>query len=140
MTKVSRFKLSSEQINQLSKRIAIAVSSLRDRDMVMMFFDDLLTSTEKIMLGKRILIALLLEKGKPYGEIGSVVKVSQTTIAAVSERLQRGGTGLRRAIQYLEKEEKIERMLEKIFSPIRFFVSPLTSKTSTGYYKLRKRH
>ncbi|MEK7067194.1 MAG: Trp family transcriptional regulator [Patescibacteria group bacterium] len=139
MTKISRFKLSSEQIHQLNQRMISAVASLREKKALNLFFDDLLTMTEKIMLGKRLLIALLLERGYSYGAVSVLMKVSQGTIHAVSTRLQKGGTGFRLAIKNLEKEEKIEHTLEKVFVSFGKLAKPLTSKTSAGYYQ-RKQH
>lgn len=139
MTRVSRFKLSSEQINQLSQKLIFAISSLRNKEALFLFFDDLLTRTEKIMLGKRLLVAILLEKGYSYGDISSVVKVSQATISGVSERLQRSGKGFRLAIANLDKKEKVEKWIEPVLDFLSGMAKPLTSKTSSGYWRRKQR-
>lgn len=135
MTRVSRFKLSSEQINQLSHKLISAIYSLQNKEAIFLFFDDLFTRTEKIMFGKRLLIAILLEKGYSYENICSVVKVSQATIHSVSNRLQGSGKGFRLAIARLEKKERIEKWIEPILVLLSGIMKPLTSKSSTGYFK-----
>jgi TrpR-related protein YerC/YecD len=139
MTRVSRFKLSSEQVDQLSHRLIGAISSLQNKEALFLFFDDLLTRTEKIMLGKRLLIAILLEKGYSYNDISSIVKVSQVTISRMSEQLQRSGKGFRLAIAHLDKKEKVEKWMEPVLNFVSGMAKPLTSKSSTEYWKQKYR-
>ena len=139
MPRISRFRLSADHIDQLSQKLVSAISSLRDTEALLMFFDDLLTRTEKIMLGKRLLIAILLEKGYSYGKICSIVKVSQATISGISERLGRSGRGLRLAIANLDKKEKTEKWMEPVLNFLSGMAKPLTSKTSIGYRKWANR-
>lgn len=114
MPHLSRYKLSSKQINHLAERIVSAALYIRDRKGLMLFFDDLLTTTEKAMLGKRMLIAVFLEHGYSYAEISNILKVSAATIGTISERLQKGGDGFRLALRKLEREEAIEKMLQRV--------------------------
>lgn len=121
MPHLSRYKLSPKHIDELAQKIVSAARTGRSQRETALFFDDLLTQTEKAMLGKRILIAMFLERGYTYAAISNILKVSETTIGAVSERLQKGGDGFRRAIEGLEQEEKIEKILirvEKMFANI----------------------
>ncbi|KKW28435.1 MAG: hypothetical protein UY71_C0022G0016, partial [Parcubacteria group bacterium GW2011_GWB1_52_7] len=57
MPRLSRYKLSSQHIDELGGRIVDAALLVRDREGLTLFFNDLLTFTEKAMLGKRMLIA-----------------------------------------------------------------------------------
>ena len=57
------------------------------KEKAQLLIDFLLTETEKIMLAKRLAIALLLESGFGYEQIKTALKVSQGTIATVKIRL-----------------------------------------------------
>ncbi|MBI2054669.1 MAG: hypothetical protein HYT39_01065 [Candidatus Sungbacteria bacterium] len=114
MSHVSRFKLSFSDIEQLGQRIVRASFLLKNKGELQLFFDDLLTSTEKAMLGRRLLIAMFLEKGFSYGEIRRALRVGENTISAISERLRRSGEGFRVALKKLEREEKIDHLLESL--------------------------
>ena len=58
------------------------------------------------MFAKRIQIAKMLIEGYNYQAIKGFVKVTDPTIAKISNRLETGGEGLRTAISYLQKIEK----------------------------------
>ncbi len=118
MPHVSKYKLSQSQVDQLSQRIVDAVFLLRNRGDLSLFFNDLLSTTEKIMIGKRFLIAIMLEHGWSYLDIRQRLKVTDMTIASISERLKTSGRGFRSAIKQLKRRENIDKMLEKFLSPL----------------------
>lgn len=126
MPRLSRYKLSVEQIQALAERIVSASFLIQNRDGMQLFFNDLLTYTEKAMLGKRIIIAMMLEKNYQYMDIKRILKVSNTTIAAVHERLQKDGKGLRLGLRGLERQEKIEKFIERFSSAFKGFRMPIS--------------
>lgn len=81
-----------------------AASAVKGRDMVKSFLRDLLTPSERIMLGRRIWIARLLLAGKTQSEIGEKLKVSRNTIWRVEKWLNDSMPGYENAIAGLEKE------------------------------------
>lgn len=81
-----------------------AASSVHGRDAVKLFLRDLLTKSERIMLGRRILIARKLLSGATYDEIGMSLRVAPTTIRRVERWLQDEFPGYEQAIKGLEKE------------------------------------
>ena len=131
----SRYRLTTNQINQLSQKLVAAVSQIRERDGLVQFFNDLLTTTERIMLGKRLLIALFLGQGRSYAEIRRVLKVGEQTIATVSERLQRDGRGFRLVLQKLEKEEKLDKLFMEITKGFGDLVKQLPRKAGRGRWR-----
>lgn len=58
------------------------------------------------MLAKRIQIAKMLLEGYNYRDIKNYVKVTDPTVAKISNILEMGGEGLKIAISYLQKIEK----------------------------------
>ena len=131
----SRHRLTADQINQLSQTLVTAVSLIRERDGLAQFFNDLLTTTEKVMLGKRLLIALFLGQGRSYAEISRVLRVGEQTIAAVSERLERDGRGFRLVLQKLEKEEKLDKLFMEITKGFGDLVKQLPRKAGRGRWR-----
>ena len=87
-----------------------AVTSLKDKKEVRQFFEDLLTWEEKLMLAKRLQIAMMLLLSYYWEEIDGRVKVTQGTIARVRKKLDYGLQGLTRVAKRIIslKEQKKE--------------------------------
>ncbi len=76
------------------------------------FFEDFFSETEKVVLAKRLAIAILLHKGKPYGEIAKSLNVSSATISAVAEMLIK--PGIVTALQKIQEDEWAEKWASKV--------------------------
>lgn len=74
----------------------------------------LLTPTERIVLAKRLAIAILLSKNYTYRDIQKVVHVNKETIARVNMSLRYGGMGYKYFIKRIATEEKIQKFWEQI--------------------------
>lgn len=81
-----------------------AASAVRGRGAVKLFLRDLLTPSERIMLGRRIIIARMLLAGESYGAIGKRLKVGQATVSRVHRWLADQFPGYEQAIKEMEKE------------------------------------
>ena len=79
-------------------------ASIRGRQAVKQFLKDLLTPSERIMLGRRIWIARLLIQGTSYEEIAIQLRVGMSTIRRVRRWLEDAIPGYEHAIAELEKE------------------------------------
>ncbi len=116
MPRLSRYPLTPKQVDELAAHIVDGVFLIRNKETLNFFFQDLLTRTEKAMLGKRILIALLLEKEYSYKDIRRWLKVSENTIANIRERLEKDGRGFRAVLKALGRREKVEALFERFRS------------------------
>ena len=83
-----------------------AVSSIKGRDAMKALLKDLLTPSERIMLGRRIWIARLLLSGWSQADIAKELKVGPNTIWRVEKWLSDQMPGYEKAIEGLEKEMK----------------------------------
>ena len=81
-----------------------AASSVSGRDAIKLFLRDLLTPSERIMLGRRIWIARLLISGETPAEVGRRLKVGPGTVYRVQKWLRDQFPGFEKAIKGLEKE------------------------------------
>jgi uncharacterized protein YerC len=81
-----------------------AAGTLRGRKAMKLFLRDLLTESERIMLGRRILIARQLIEGKTYKEIANSMGVGMDTVGRVQKWLSDQLPGYENAIKEMEKE------------------------------------
>lgn len=81
-----------------------AIASLKSRDEIKNFLKDLLTESERIMIGRRILIAQRLLEDKSYDQIIEELHVGIDTITRVHRWLEDESDGYEKAIKNLKKE------------------------------------
>ena len=81
-----------------------AASALKGREAIKLFLRDLLTPSERIMLGRRIIIARMLLSGESYEEVGRTLRVGPMTIRRVHRWLEDQFPGFETAVAEMEKE------------------------------------
>ena len=81
-----------------------AASVVKGRDAVKLFLKDLLTPGERVMLGRRILIARKLLTGESARTIAADLKVGTDTIYRVARWLEDQMPGYENAIKEMNKE------------------------------------
>jgi uncharacterized protein YerC len=81
-----------------------AAGTVRGRDAMKLFLRDLLTESERIMLGRRILIARHLLEDKTYDEISTMLGVGHDTIWRVDRWLNDQLPGYENAVRDMEKQ------------------------------------
>lgn len=114
MTKVSKRFLDKELKDRIFQLFTKTIVELKDQEEVENFLNDLLSPTEKIMLVKRLSIAILLSKGYTYQAIDNTLKVSKSTIMNVSYWLKYGKDGYQKAIKKIMNSKKREELIDKI--------------------------
>lgn len=120
MARFSLNTLPEQKRIQMIAEFYDAISSLKGREEVRSFFRDLLTPDEIAMLMRRIEVAILLQSGFTYEQIGSLLGVGRDTITNVQHSLHRHGNGYKIVVKRLLKlrkgKVKKERKQEKIGS------------------------
>ncbi|PJE74614.1 MAG: hypothetical protein COV01_01110 [Candidatus Taylorbacteria bacterium CG10_big_fil_rev_8_21_14_0_10_41_48] len=96
--------LSEREVATTLDALYTAVSSLKGRDAMKAFLRDLLTPSERVMLGRRIIIARMIVAGESYDSIGERLHVGRNTIGKVHKWLQDQIPGFENALKGLEKE------------------------------------
>ena len=96
--------LSKEETIVTLDALYTAASTMRGRNAVKLFLRDLLTPSERIMLGRRIIIARMLIAGVPYIEVGKRLGVGSATIWRVHRWLKDQFPGFEQAVAGMEKE------------------------------------
>ena len=104
MPRVSRKVLHPTVKAKIQELLLDCISRCRDQKTSAGFIDDLLTDTEKVMIAKRIAVALMILKGYPSLDIEETLKVSGQTVWMMRAWLSAKGKGYREML-----EEVIER-------------------------------
>lgn len=87
---------------------------IKDKSKLNDFFDSFFSPTEKIMLSKRLAIAVLLAKGNDYDSIKSSIRVTDGTISKVNLLLRSNRHGLQNAVENILKRDAGKIFLEEI--------------------------
>jgi TrpR-related protein YerC/YecD len=96
MAQVSRHPLSKLIYERIFEIFIKSIISIKNKKEAEDFLNDFLTPTERIMLAKRLTIAVLLTKGYDYNQIHKVLHVSTATIAGVNVFLKYTGEGYKK--------------------------------------------
>lgn len=80
MGRVSKKIINKDLQIQLEEQLSFIVSSLSNKSEIDTFLNEFLTKEEKIMLGKRLILYMLLEKGWTSSQIHSLLSMSFETI------------------------------------------------------------
>src|SRR3990172_3335278 len=124
MAQVSKNPVTRDVEKRMREVFLEAIADVTTQREVKEFVEDFLTPTERIMLPKRLTIALLLSKGYDQRLISQFLRVSFTTITRVSNLLKTSGDGYRRVIAKIIADEKLEAFLEKIDEALYNLIGP----------------
>lgn len=78
--KVRARNLTDQERMEVFDMLYTAAGAVRGRDAMKLFLRDLLTESERVMLGRRIIIARLLISGESHRAIGKRLKVGNDTV------------------------------------------------------------
>lgn len=105
MTQVSAQFIDPKVEDKIQKLFSDCIKRCQDDDTIAAFLEDLLTPTEKVMLAKRVAIALMILKGNTYEQIENKLKVSKPTIWKVNTWLGVEGKGYRKLLSGVIKTD-----------------------------------
>lgn len=138
MSRLSRRLLDKELEGRIFEVFLKTIVDIKTTAEAKNFIEDILSPTERIMLIKRLAIAVLLTKGKTYEYIDHTLKVSRATIMNVSLWLKHGKNGYRKAIEKIIESQNKEALLDKI-EEILLRLSPPKRFESIEFEKKSKR-
>lgn len=124
MTQVSRYPLRKEIEERVYEVLLESIATAESKGEVEKFLGDLLSPTERLMIAKRISIALLLLKNYEQRTIAHWLRVSLTTVSKVSLVLQNGTGGYRTVVSSILRKERFQELLEKIDDAIANLMPP----------------
>ena len=146
MTKISRRYLNKELEKRMFELFLKTIVDIKNPDEARNFIEDLLSPTERLMLVKRLAIAILLSKNYTYDEIDDTLKVSRATIMTVSLWIKNGKNGYKKAVEKImntqRKEEfidKVEEMLIQLSGPKMYGSRAFEKKQKRGKELVRRK-
>lgn len=113
MPRVNPRSLDQTQRMKYLDTLWTSIAGLGSRDEVKAFFKDLLSESEAIMFGRRIVIAKMLLEGKKYEEIVDDLHVGDDTVGRVQRWLISGFGGYEKALERFEEVLERRREIEK---------------------------
>jgi len=114
MTQVSRYPVHKDVEKRIFAIFKETIADLKNSDEIEDFLEDFLSPVEKIMLAKRLSIAVLLAKGYTYPSIKSMLRVTPATIASVSVNLKYSGKGYKHVVEKILRNEKLDEFWQKM--------------------------
>lgn len=126
MPQVSKWWLSKDIEEKMFALFFQAFARLSKPVDIAKFLNDLLGPVEKIMLAKRLAIAVLLRRGYDYESIKQTLRVSSETIARVNISLNYGGEGYTMVVDEILKDRRMREFWEKIEDVLTTFIPPVT--------------
>lgn len=114
MTQVSKYPVSVEVEKRMYAILVDTISKLITSDEINEFLAEFLSPVEKVMLAKRMTIAVLLSKGYNYKEINKILRVTPSTIASVSIALKYSKRGYKKAVDKILSSEELDAFWQKV--------------------------
>ena len=116
MAQVSKKFLRPDVWERIFNLFLETISGISNKNQLQGFLAEFLTPTERIVLAKRLAIAVLLAKGHDYSQISKLLHVTPPTIAKVSVHLKYEGEGLKSVMREVFKRQAMKIIWEEIKS------------------------
>ena len=126
MPHISSRKINKEVLEKIYKLLFSAVSSrnISQKDQ-RIAFSELLTPTEKIMLGKRLAAVSMLSQGESPYRVGKVLQLSDATTAKFKNKLEKGKFSKTDKLCTVLQKGPLQHYIENLFKPLpRYGTSP----------------
>jgi len=105
MPQISKYKLNQQVYRKIFALFPDFLARLARQGQQQVVINTLFSATERIMLAKRLAIALMLVKGYSYQEIVHKLKVSWGTVGKISELLKTSDQTFVKELEQIAKQE-----------------------------------
>lgn len=130
MPHVSQNKLPGKIEDEIIKNLNLALTFIRSGEEMISFLGALFSSTEKIMLAKRLAMIILIEDGMSDSQIADLLHLTPITVAKMRLFYEARGQGFRIALKKLEEQKRLRDFKDTILSLVEF-----VGKSGTGHVK-----
>ncbi len=125
MGRVSRQVISEDLKDDLEEQLSFIITSLNNKDETASFISEFLTVEEKLMLGKRLTLYMMLHKGMTSKQIHNSLSMSYETIRWYKNIYESKSLVFKKEIEKLirrEKNKELWRKIERILKPVGLFM------------------
>ena len=139
MSQVSRHKVTPELMDRLTQVLIEVLGATNNTRSGLLFTNLLLTSVERIMLAKRVAIALLIRRGYTYDFVMNTLNVSKGTVARIAEIIKTNDTKSLETIDRLIRAKQVSATLGKLEYQMNLLLPPKGRNWSTWRSNLEKK-
>lgn len=140
MAQISKKKLDRDIEKMLFDQLWTFMIKAKSTNRAKIVYGDLLTETEKLILAKRLAIALLLIRGKNTIQIRERVHVSYSTITTISAWLKNVKPETYKILNGMSKSKDWEQILDKLEELIdKLQPNPYTNWSRVGKEKFQRK-
>lgn len=121
MGRVSKRTINTHLQQEVENQLSTFLASVNNKQEVAAFLREFLTPEEKIMLGKRLILFMMLHKNLTSAQIYSSLHFSYETVRWYRELFQTKSELFRKHIQRLitrERNKELWKKIEKAFEPL----------------------
>lgn len=121
MGRVSKKSIDKDLKKEIEEQLSFIIASLVNKEEINLFLDEFLTKEEKVMLGKRLILYMLLYRGFTSKQINNLLGLSYETIRWYKQIYAAKPEIFRKYIQKLifrEKSQEFWKKIEKILEPV----------------------
>jgi len=119
MPHVSPKKVNTKVLERIYKLLFYVVSNKNvSQKQQQAAFGELLTPTEKIMLGKRLAAVSMLSEGESPYKVGKILQLSPTTTAKFQAKLESGKFSNTNKLCKVLSKGPLQRYIENLFKPL----------------------
>lgn len=137
MPHLSRFKLSKKAEEELIKNLELVLTKLSKEEEMKGFLLSLLTSTERLMLAKRLAMAVLIKEGVPESHIADTLHVTRETVSRMQLFLEARGKGYESAFRKLKNDKLLKEFKLFLIDLARYVaLASHTKVKNKEFYKL----
>ncbi len=131
MPHVSKIKLDRKIEENLIKNLGLVLTKIKKQDQMDNFLISLLTSTERLMLAKRVAIIILLKEGVPESHIASTLHVTRVTVSRLQYFWEARGKGYEIALKVLSNEKLMKEFKQTLLKLVAYSI-----RAAGGYVKV----
>lgn len=114
MGRVSKKLINKDLFEDLEEQLSFIIISFKSKDETGAFLNEFLTKEEKIMLGKRLTLYMMLYKGMTSKQIHDSLSMSYETIRWYKQIYENKSATFKKEIEKLISREKSKELWDKI--------------------------
>ena len=114
MPRASKRRVNKKLIKELSEQLADLIASLKSHEYISNFLDTFLTDEEKIMISKRLMLYILLEKGLSTTQITNTLNISPQTVSTHRKNWAKSRNPYRIIMRKMGERNKTSGVWKKI--------------------------
>ncbi len=130
MPHISRYPLSVKVESEIVQNLNVILSAINKSEEMLSFIHSLLTPTEKVMIGKRMAMVILIEEKLKDSEISKILHVTEPTVAKFRIFYEARPEGFKIALRKLEEQKRLKEFKDTLLSLVEF-----VGKSQSGHIK-----